>query len=151
MLSTVTAIAWIEAVPSRLREHEALLGWLGLLSLLMFAGSLGGLLLILIHLPQDYFTDERSGRTPALLAGHPSLRILFVILKNILGVIFVLSGIAMLVLPGQGIISILIGLSFLSVPGKRRMVRRLVLMPTVLRSINGLRRRAGRPPLHTPQ
>jgi uncharacterized membrane protein len=151
LLSDVSGIAWIEAFLSWFRAHQTLLGWLGLLSVVMFVGSLASLFLILIHLPQNYFVPQRGARPSVLFAEHPAARVLYVIAKNILGVIFVLAGIAMLVLPGQGIISILIGLSFLSLPGKRRMVRRLVLMPSVLHSINRLRRRAGKPPLRNPE
>jgi hypothetical protein len=94
--------------------------------------------------------NAASGRSSRLFAHNPAARIVFYILKNAFGTIFVLAGIAMLVLPGQGIISILIGLSLLSLPGKHRLVRRLVLIPSVLNSINRLRRRAGKPLLRTP-
>jgi archaellum biogenesis protein FlaJ (TadC family) len=140
----------LEIVLSWFDTHQSLLTWLGLLSVVMFAGSLVGVYLILIHLPQNYFVHMRFRNIIDPLANHPVLRIMYLILKNIVGVIFVLAGIAMLVLPGQGIISILLGLSFLSLPGKRRLVRRLILSPSVLSTINRMRSRAGKLPLRTP-
>ena len=40
--------------------------------------------------------------------------------KNLLGVFFVLIGIAMLVLPGQGILTIIAGMMLLDFPGRHR-------------------------------
>jgi hypothetical protein len=63
------------------------------------------------------------------------------------GVIFILGGLAMLVLPGQGLLTIVIGVSLLDFPGKRVLERRLLSRPMVLQAINRLRQRFGRPPL----
>jgi hypothetical protein len=46
--------------------------------------------------------------------------------KNALGVLFYLSGLAMLILPGQGLLTIFIGLVLLDFPRKRVLVRRLL-------------------------
>ncbi len=67
--------------------------------------------------------------------------------KNALGYIFVVAGFIMLVLPGQGIFTILIGIMLLNFPGKYRLEQWIVARRPVLRSINWLRRRAGRAPL----
>ena len=67
--------------------------------------------------------------------------------KNALGFILVVAGIIMLVLPGQGVFTILIGIMLLNFPGKYRLERWIVARRPVLRSINWLRRRAGRAPL----
>ena len=58
-----------------------------------------------------------------------------------------LLGIAMLVLPGQGVLTILAALVLLDFPGKRRLERRLLLRPRLLGALNSLRARAGRPPI----
>ena len=57
------------------------------------------------------------------------------------------AGIAMLVLPGQGILTMLLGFILVDLPGKYRFERWLVTRPLALRSINLLRRRAGHDPL----
>src|SRR5438445_9959440 len=64
----------------------------------------------MVRLPPHYF-DERHPRL-WLNDRHPVLRGLGFSIKNLLGVLFVLAGIAMLVLPGQGLLTMLIGLSF---------------------------------------
>jgi hypothetical protein len=67
--------------------------------------------------------------------------------RNVLGCALVAAGIAMLVLPGQGILTILVGVMLLDFLGKPRLQRWLVARRPVLRTINGLRRRAGQAPL----
>jgi hypothetical protein len=55
-----------------------------------------------------------------------------------------LMGVAMLVLPGQGVLTIITGLLLLDFPGKYRFERWLVRRGPVLRGVNWLRDRAGR-------
>ena len=69
---------------------------------------------------------------------------MLVIGKNVLGAIFVVAGIIMLVLPGQGIFTILIGIMLLDFPGKYQFERWIVARRPVFQSINWLRQRAGR-------
>ena len=66
-----------------------------------------------------------------------------------LGAIFIVAGIAMIFLPGQGAITILIGITLTDFPGKYRLERWLVTRRPILRSINWLRERRGHPPLRT--
>ena len=71
----------------------------------------------------------------------------WLVAKNIAGLIFILAGMAMLVLPGQGLISILLGLSLTNFPGKYRLERFLISRPAILRSVNWIRRKADKDPL----
>ena len=57
------------------------------------------------------------------------------------------AGVVMLLAPGQGLLTIMVALLFLDFPGKRRLQRRIVASPRVLRALNAMRRRAGQPPL----
>ena len=86
-----------------------LLLWLAVSSLFMFVGTLIAIPVILVRLPADYF-DIRKPR-PWMEAHHPILRVVGHLLKNLVGLDFVLAGLAMLLLPGQGVLTILIGLS----------------------------------------
>ncbi|HOS97284.1 MAG TPA: PGPGW domain-containing protein, partial [Deltaproteobacteria bacterium] len=70
--------------------------------------------------------------------------------KNILGAVFILAGIIMLFLPGQGVLTILIGITLVSFPRKRVLELRLVRKPSVLRALNWMRARAHKPPLLLP-
>ena len=82
---------------------------------------------------------------------HSVLRLIGLSIKNVLGVVLVLMGLAMLVLPGQGVLTFLIGISLLDFPGKRNLERRIVRTPTVYRAMDAIRRRAGQPPLVLPE
>lgn len=82
---------------------------------------------------------------------HSVLRWIGLSIKNVLGVVLVLMGLAMLVLPGQGVLTFLIGISLLDFPGKRNLERRIVRTPTVYRAMDAIRRRAGQPPLVLPE
>ena len=118
---------------------------LGIVSLVFFIGTLIVIPFLAIRLPADYF-DENQARV-WLRGYHPVVRATTYVIKNILGVVFLLAGIAMLVLPGQGILTMIIGVSLLDFPGKRKLERRLVGRPRVLRTINSLRAKFGKPPL----
>ncbi|MCZ6750119.1 MAG: hypothetical protein O7D96_12545 [SAR324 cluster bacterium] len=71
--------------------------------------------------------------------------------KNLLAVVLVVAGVAMLFLPGQGILTILVGLGLLSVPGKRKLELWIVRRPAVLRAIQWIRARSNRPALQLPE
>ncbi len=122
-----------------------MLAWFALASIVGFIGSLIGIPWVLVRLPADYF-DTRVPRH-WMPGRHPIIRGAGRLLKNLAGVVFVIAGIAMLVLPGQGVLTILIGVSLLDFPGKHRLEARLVSQRLVLRGINSVRQRFGRPPL----
>ncbi|WP_225741692.1 PGPGW domain-containing protein [Halospina sp. K52047b] len=130
-------------------RHETFLWALGGVSLLMFVATLVAVPFVIARIPSDYFTRPRRRRY--LLQGrYPLLGLLALILKNLLGLILLLAGIAMLVLPGQGLLTILISLTLLNFPGKYRLERWVVERPAVFRSINWIRRRWGVPELEFP-
>lgn len=60
--------------------------------------------------------------------------------------VFTLAGIAMLVLPGQGLLTILIGLLLLDFPGKRAVELRLVRRPAIRGFLDRMRQKRGVPP-----
>ena len=103
---------------------------------------------ILLRLPADHYS--RSASPPRVSdAGIVSVFTggLWLLVRNVFGWLFIAAGVAMLVLPGQGLLSILAGLVLVDFPGKRRFERRLLASPVVRQGMNWLRRRAGRPPL----
>jgi len=111
--------------------------------------SLLGLIAVpwaIVRIPGDYFLGPRPPRLPWADA-HPVLRILLTLTKNALGILLVLAGIAMLVLPGQGLLAILVGAMLVDFPGKRPMELALIRMKRVHAVLNWVRRRAGRGPL----
>jgi hypothetical protein len=114
-------------------------------SLVGFIGSLIAIPLILVRLPPDYF-DIRVPRH-WMKDHHPVLRLVGLVLKNAVGLVFLLAGFAMLFLPGQGILTMLIGVSLLDFPGKRRLEATLIGQPTVLSAINSMRNKFNKPSL----
>ena len=130
---------------SAITSNVELMWQLAAVSLATFFATLLLVPIILIRLPSDYFSYRR--RKPRMQVRHPFVAVLLTLVKNVLGLTFVAAGIAMLVLPGQGILTILVGLMLLDFPGKYRAEQWLVSHASVLRSINWIRSRARKPPL----
>jgi hypothetical protein len=114
-------------------------------SVIGFIGSLIAIPLILVRLPADYF-DTRTPRH-WMKDHHPVLRLVGLVVKNVVGIVFVLVGIAMLFLPGQGLLTMLIGISLVDFPRKRELEAKMVGQPTLLGVINSMRHKFGKPPL----
>ncbi|MDZ7316635.1 MAG: PGPGW domain-containing protein [candidate division KSB1 bacterium] len=128
-----------------MRAHKVLLLGLMVFSIVAFFGTLASVPLLLIHLPADYFSAKRRKRRNT--KRHPAIRMLLILLKNLIGWVVILAGIAMLVLPGQGILTIIAGLMLINFPGKYGLERRLISRPPVIKAVNELRAKAGKPPL----
>lgn len=123
--------------------------WLGLFSVITFIASLLIIPVIVSRIPDDYFVNRERYRSQFKRL-HPVAYIALLIVKNLFGGLIVLSGIAMLVLPGQGILTVLIGISLMNFPGKYTLERRLVSQPRVFKAINWIRKRAGKHKLMHP-
>lgn len=132
-----------------LLSHEALLWWAGGVSLALFLLGLFGVPLVIINLPSNYFTSSDRDVLP-LRGRHLLLRITVFCLKNTAGLLLVGAGIAMLVLPGQGLLSIMVGMLLLDFPGKYHLEQRLISRPGFHRAANWLRAKAERPLLELP-
>ena len=127
-------------------ENQMLLTGIGISSLLLSIASLILLPWLVAQIPYDYFAHDRREPTKWKEL-HPLFRFTVLLLKNIVGFILLLAGVAMLVLPGQGLLSILMGLVLMDYPGKFRFERRIVSRPKLLQFINWLRRKQKQPPL----
>lgn len=129
-----------------IKGHETLLLWMTGLSIITFIATLVAVPWLIIRIPSHYFSHKR--RITKLWADqHPIVRAALLTIKNIGGYFFIVAGIIMLAIPGQGMLTILIGIILLDLPGKYRFERWIVRRPAVLRSINWLRRYAGKSPL----
>ncbi|MBI3201627.1 MAG: hypothetical protein HYZ29_08805 [Myxococcales bacterium] len=116
------------------------------LSLALLVGSVAMLPWFVARLPRDYFV--RPGHDPASSPiRDPGRRRVLLFLKNAAGAALLVAGLAMLVLPGQGVLTILVALVLLDFPGKRALERRLVARPAVGSALNAIRRRAKAEPL----
>ena len=128
--------------------NSDLLFLLGSLSVFILIISVFMMVLIISFLPEDYFKSENRNLISSVQnSRYPLLKLLVLITKNFFGVLLLLSGILMLVLPGQGILTIITGLVFIDYPGKYKFERKLLRQKGVINSINWIRSRLGKPPL----
>ncbi len=123
--------------------HRVALYWVSGSSVAMFVGSLLLVPWVIQRAPQDYFAREPDAHR----GGLGWLRWCAV---NLFGLLLLLIGLALLVLPGQGILLILLALSVMDFPGKHRLVVRIAQRPPVWRGLNYLRQRANEPPFDAP-
>jgi hypothetical protein len=125
--------------------QSALIGVL--IFIVTFAFNLAIVSFILVKLPTDYFKKDHR---PSLWSGpRPALNAAKVIGKNLLGVVLVLVGIVLSLpgVPGQGLLTVLLGIMLLDFPGIRRLERKLLTRPAIIKAITHLRQRFGKPPL----
>jgi hypothetical protein len=94
---------------------------------------------LISRLPEDYFVRPR-----------PPVSLPVKITRNVLGVVLILVGIALLILPGQGVLTIVLGLSLLDVKAKHRAIQWILGRPKIWSGLQGLRAKLGRPPLLLP-
>lgn len=119
-----------------------------ILSVLFWIGTIVVVPLVVVYLPVDYLTNEAASTLKHRLPA--AWRYPYLIVKNIFGAIFILAGIAMLVLPGQGILTLVLGIGLISFPGKHRLIQRVFGRRRILKILNRWRARAGRPPMEPP-
>ena len=126
--------------------HEAFFFWITLIGSVGLIGSLIVVPWILIKIPSDYFYADKRKKC---LWGHcpPMIRSLLLIIKNILGVLLVLSGIIMLFIPGQGMLTMIAGIVLMDFPYKYTMMRKIIKNSKILRFINRVRKKANQEPL----
>ena len=104
---------------------------------------------IVMQLPEDYFVRER--RQPVgQQKGHPIVMGIINLVKNLLGILFILAGVLMTVLPGQGLLTILIGMILVNFPGKYRLEQVLIRQKIISQTLNGLRRKANKKAFELP-
>ena len=129
-----------------LQTHTIVLWWLGVLSGMTFFGTLILIPILVVRIPADYFTCAYQYAH----AHHGAWYYFGLLVKNAFGLLFILTGVAMLVLPGQGVLTILIGIMLMNFPRKRAFELRIVQQPTVLRALNWMRANAKKPALVVP-
>jgi hypothetical protein len=123
--------------------HRTALYWVSGISVAMFVGSLLLVPWVIKRAPQDYFVREPDKQKGAL--GWLRFCVL-----NVIGLVLLLVGIALLVLPGQGLLLVLLALSVMDFPGKHALMVRIAKKPPVWRGLNYFRQRAHQPPFDRP-
>ena len=125
--------------------HNLLIG--ALIFIVTFAVNLAIVSLILAKIPADHFA--KNHKTEFWSGPHPALRAAAIVGKNIFGILLIALGIVLSIpgIPGQGLLTILLGLMLVDFPGRRSLEHKVLGRAEVLRSINKLRGRYGKPPL----
>ena len=117
---------------------------LGTISFVIFVFSLISIRWLVALIPSDYFINRESSKFKLT---YPSLWLVSIIIKNILGYTLIIGGTLMLFLPGQGLFTIFIGLLLSNYPGKYYLERKLIAMPKIYKTVNWLRKKSNQPPL----
>jgi len=130
-----------------IQTHEAASLWIAGASLVTFVATLAIVPWVVVRIPTDYFAGRRRPEKYKISRHPPVARLLLLIVKNVIGGVFVLAGLVMLVLPGQGVLTIILGIALMNFPGKFQLERWIVSRGPTLWFINRLRRRRGRPAL----
>ena len=103
---------------------------------------------VVARMPSNYFIDDEARRHRRYLEMFPApVRPVVDLIKNLLGLVFLLVGLILLLLPGPGLLTMLAGLLLMDFPGKFACERWLVRRRQVRRTIDWLREREGQPPL----
>ncbi len=124
-------------------NYEVLLFITGGVSIFLFTATLLLLPLVVRFLRYDYFLNPGKKKRQRSV----SKRVLYIfwhILKNIFGVIFFITGIILLFVPGQGVLTILIGLVLLDFPGRDKLITKITGNPRIRRGLNWIRSKTGK-------
>lgn len=126
-----------------LNEFQSMFGesviTIGVVSFVIFIGSLAFTLWLLIKLPHDYWLQYQQQQR-----SHDHFLIWW--LRNLLAAFLALAGVAMLVLPGQGLLTLLIALIVSNFSWKHKAILKLLQHEKIRSSLNVIRRRFHRKP-----
>lgn len=128
----------IERLSSLFTEYSDLLSYLAFGSIAFLVVSILLIPKIIAKIPHDYFSCSfRKSKTKPFTI----IRLIVSIIKNFIGTVLIVSGILMLVLPGQGLLTLFVGFLLLNFPGKYKLERYLIKKPAVRKSLNWIRRK----------
>ncbi len=139
-------IEWWQLLSRWFSTNEEMLFWLGIGSAVMLVASIAALPWLVGRIPQDYFDHTREP-TAAPLKGHPVIRLLIHLARNVVGLFLIIAGILMLFLPGQGLLTLLLGIMMTHFPGKYHVEQWFIRQPGILTAINWFREKGNALPL----
>jgi hypothetical protein len=148
-LGSIETTELFEAIVEGFQSHTALAWAIVAMSIVFVLVYAIVMFLAVSRVSPDYFvSDAPSAMT--WRGRHPLVRLLGHVVKNAIGVVLLIIGLAMLVLPGQGMLTIVVALMFLDFPGKRRLTLRILRQRHVRSGIDWIRAQAKQPPLILP-
>ncbi len=129
-----------------LEDNKEALLWTTIGSIAAIVITVVVAVVLIVKAPADYFQQQKRQRS-TFSKNRPGRALALRIARNILGWLLIAAGVAMLVLPGQGILVIIIGVALADCPGKYRIQRWLISRGRVLKTANWLRAKFDKPPL----
>ena len=135
---------FIESITEFISSYKVYILWLATISLFVFIFSLLSIKWLVALIPTNYFIKKKKVKSKRK---YSFIWFLSIIVKNLIGYTLILGGILMLVLPGQGLFTILMGLILSNYPGKYSIERKFISMPSILKTVNWLRKKSDKPPL----
>lgn len=135
---------FIESITEFVSSYRVYILWLATISLFVFIFSLISIKWLVALIPTNYFIKKNMVKSKK---SYSFIWLISVIVKNLIGYTLILGGLLMLVLPGQGLFTILMGLILSNYPGKYNIERRFISIPSVLKTVNWLRKKSNKPPL----
>jgi len=135
---------FIESITEFVSSYKVYILWLATISLFVFIFSLISIKWLVALIPTNYFIKKNMVKSKK---SYSFIWLISVIVKNLIGYTLILGGLLMLVLPGQGLFTILMGLVLSNYPGKYNIERKFISIPSVLRTVNWLRKKSNKPPL----
>ena len=135
---------FIESITEFVSSYKAYILWLATISLFVFIFSLISIKWLVALIPTNYFIKKNMVKSKK---SYSFIWLISIIVKNLIGYTLILGGLLMLVLPGQGLFTILMGLVLSNYPGKYNIERRFISIPSILKTVNWLRKKSNKPPL----
>ncbi len=135
---------FIESITEFVSNYKTYILWLATISLFVFIFSLVSIKWLVALIPTDYFVKKNISKSKK---SYSLLWLMSIIVKNIIGYTLILGGILMLVLPGQGLFTILMGLILSNYPGKYTIEKKFISIPSILKTVNWLRKKSNKPRL----
>ena len=129
----------METISALVSPYARYLPLIGSISAITFVVSLAIVPTLLSRIPANHFIRTQNP-TPKIPSIHYPL---VWVLRNLAGLVLILAGLAMLILPGQGLLTIVIGIFVADFPGKKSLERKLVANKKVFNAINWIRARKG--------
>jgi hypothetical protein len=139
----------IDWIISWITHNQLFLINISIFSVILLLASIFMLPIVIINLPADYFKKKKRDARPHFL--NPVVYVILLVLKNLVGIILVVLGLLMLVLPGQGIITLIIGLMIVDLPGEKKMLKYILYKTSAVKAMNWLRRKNNKPPFELPE
>lgn len=146
MIILETVKQYVKNVALFFEPYSGLILALIIITMILFFATLILGPFVIGRLRQDFFLDDPEEEPVRRSLPLRILKAAGLVVKNLLGLVLLAAGIAMLFTPGQGLLTIIMGLCLINFPGKRKLLKKLTSTDKVRRGLNWIRRKLKKPP-----